>query len=472
MCAGMTHSCRIRTFVLSHEDTETIRVVPSKSLPTPASMPFDSTSGTPDRMMRLLLKRKSEQIHLALLATVAAFACVYTLANYYTGNTNHMLATMSVLPSAGVAFFLHRIGYRITSKVWNVVHSLFYIALLQLMAPRETLIVVFFLPLFIGTLIIFQGRQRKIGYGLLLLSLAVFATLITTEYSIGELPALSSEALKLEWMLNIGGASLICILEIFFIVRINDLFQRRLVEQTQEMQESNRTLRATLDTRDKLLSVISHDLRSPISVLSLALDALADSSTSESQREIILNDIRKRTSSTLGLIDNLLLWARAQKGVLSYEEHRMALTELGEMADRHISLLPSEKKIEFIRDPAPTCNVNADRNMIDAIIRNLISNAFKFTPPGGTVRIRFAPNGNACRVVVSDTGKGLDPYEIERIRSGHAFTTKGTSKESGHGLGLQLVRGFLHAHNTELLIQSKPGTGSEFAFELQRINPN
>ena len=90
MCAGMTHSCRIRTFVLSHEDTETIRVVPSKSLPTPASMPFDSTSGTPDRMMRLLLKRKSEQIHLALLATVAAFACVYTLANYYTGNTNHI----------------------------------------------------------------------------------------------------------------------------------------------------------------------------------------------------------------------------------------------------------------------------------------------------------------------------------------------------------------------------------------------
>jgi signal transduction histidine kinase len=431
-------------------------------------MPFNGNPGTPERVMRLLLNRKSEQIHLALLATVAAYAIIYTLANYLTGNTSHMLATISVLPSAGIAYILHILGYRIASKVWNVLHSLFYIALLQLLATRETFIVVFFLPVFIGTLIIFQGRQRKIGLALLGISILIFMGLILSDFSIGEPQKLSPEALRLEWMLNIGGASLLCILEILFILRINDLFQKRLVEQSQEMQQSNRTLRATLDTRDKLISVISHDLRSPIAVLHLALETLIDPSTPEDQRTLILENIHRRCSATLGLVDNLLLWAKAQKGILSYEEQEIALSELSEMAQRHISLLPSDKGISFECINTTESMVAGDRNMIDAVLRNLISNAFKFTPSGGYVKIRFTENANACRVSISDSGKGLDNYELERLRAGFAFTTNGTQKESGHGLGLQLVRGFLKAHNTELSIDSVPGTGSEFSFELRR----
>jgi two-component system sensor histidine kinase/response regulator len=269
-------------------------------------------------------------------------------------------------------------------------------------------------------------------------------------------------------MLNIGGASLLCILEILFILRINDLFQKRLVEQSQEMQQSNRTLRATLDTRDKLISVISHDLRSPIAVLHLALETLIDPSTPEDQRTLILENIHRRCSATLGLVDNLLLWAKAQKGILSYEEQEIALSELSEMAQRHISLLPSDKGISFECINTTESMVAGDRNMIDAVLRNLISNAFKFTPSGGYVKIRFTENANACRVSISDSGKGLDNYELERLRAGFAFTTNGTQKESGHGLGLQLVRGFLKAHNTELSIDSVPGTGSEFSFELRR----
>ncbi|MFM2201901.1 MAG: hypothetical protein RL040_1101, partial [Bacteroidota bacterium] len=112
--------------------------------------------------------------------------------------------------------------------------------------------------------------------------------------------------------------------------------------------------------------------------------------------------------------------------------------------------------------------VRGDRDMIEAIFRNLISNAIKFTGSGGKVDIAASENSNGWLFRVSDNGKGISRKDIERIISGISFTTAGTDNEKGHGLGMQLVQDFLHKHNSRLEIESELNRGTTFSFQLRK----
>jgi signal transduction histidine kinase len=112
--------------------------------------------------------------------------------------------------------------------------------------------------------------------------------------------------------------------------------------------------------------------------------------------------------------------------------------------------------------------VKGDRDMIEAIFRNLISNAIKFTPPGGNVTIAAQDHGKTWIFSISDNGKGMTSEEIERITGGISFTTSGTNREKGHGLGMQLVQDFIRKHNSSLKIDSMLEQGTTFSFELTK----
>jgi len=129
-------------------------------------------------------------------------------------------------------------------------------------------------------------------------------------------------------------------------------------------------------------------------------------------------------------------------------------------------LQASTKKISIIREMDELFTVYADRDMVTLVLRNLISNAIKFTPVAGSIVIRLKNESPFCRVSIIDNGIGMDQEALTRIQENNYYSTNGTAKESGTGLGLMLSKDFLSKNGGELLIESEPGKGSVFSFTL------
>jgi two-component system sensor histidine kinase/response regulator len=166
------------------------------------------------------------------------------------------------------------------------------------------------------------------------------------------------------------------------------------------------------------------------------------------------------------LLENLLHWSRLEEGVSSYHPEEVRLNNL---VDNCISLFgeaAANKGIFIKKEINGTITCTADRIMMETIFRNLISNAIKFSNPGGTVSISVKESDKEIRIRVSDQGIGMSPEQIQKLRFNGGFTRRGTSNEKGAGMGLTLVREFTHVHQGELIILSEPGKGSTFEVSI------
>jgi signal transduction histidine kinase len=218
-----------------------------------------------------------------------------------------------------------------------------------------------------------------------------------------------------------------------------------------------------------MMSVMSHDLRSPVASLDSAAELLLSGEMERETEQAILRQFKGRTSGMLDLIDKLLLWTRTQTNHITYTEAQIPLSELEEMVRNICILSQSSKSIEFSVNFTITNveKVLGDRDMLETIFRNLISNAAKYSNEGGFVQIAAHSTPMGCCIRVVDSGIGMSPDFLAKLNSGEVLTTRGTQNECGHGLGLQLVNDFLSKHNTELHVTSVPGKGSEFYFYLK-----
>jgi len=128
----------------------------------------------------------------------------------------------------------------------------------------------------------------------------------------------------------------------------------------------------------------------------------------------------------------------------------------------------AEKNIKILAEPTPF-QVKADLNMIKAVLRNLVANAIKFTHPNGAITLKAIEDGNYIRISIEDTGTGIAPENIQKIFNGQGFTTYGTAKEKGTGLGLMLCRDFVAKNNGRLSVESTLGKGTIFYFNLPKV---
>jgi signal transduction histidine kinase len=154
-----------------------------------------------------------------------------------------------------------------------------------------------------------------------------------------------------------------------------------------------------------------------------------------------------------------------------YREESIGISQIEQFVKSVSYLFANEKHIRFTYDFKTTSEalVRGDRDMIEAIFRNLISNAIKFTQPGGEVCISARENGKNWIFSVKDNGKGMSREDVKKIIGGISFTTSGTEEEKGHGLGMQLVQGFIQKHNSRLEIHSEIDQGTTFSFALQKL---
>lgn len=236
--------------------------------------------------------------------------------------------------------------------------------------------------------------------------------------------------------------------------------QSQIENQTNELERLNKL-------KDKLFSIISHDLKGPVHGLNELIKLTNKGVVSRDEFFEILPDISKNIDAVSTLLENLLAWTSTQMKGEYIDKGEFDISELLDQIFELFSARAKEKGINLQLIKNQGVKAYADRNMIDLVLRNLVSNAIKFTGNGDHVRIIMEEiNHSKVSVEILDTGLGISPENLEKLHFGESFTTLGKANESGTGLGLLLVRDYVQKNGGQLKISSELNKGSSFYFEL------
>ncbi|HOI33189.1 MAG TPA: tetratricopeptide repeat-containing sensor histidine kinase, partial [Bacteroidales bacterium] len=238
---------------------------------------------------------------------------------------------------------------------------------------------------------------------------------------------------------------------------------RSLQELNNTITEQNNTLQESNQAKDKLLSVIGHDLRSPFnSILGLLQLMTTDFETFDKQEQKeILQTLYKQAGETYQTVENLLQWALSQRGNIQCNALPLNLREVFSHEIIFLNQRAEAKNISLKCQLEDGANALADKELMLIVFRNLINNAIKFSESGQEIIIRNHVTHDWQVVEIEDHGKGMTPDQLKAIFSDQIFeSTKGTHNEGGTGLGLQLVKEFMHIQNGKFELESVAGQGS------------
>nr|WP_321411501.1 PAS domain-containing sensor histidine kinase [uncultured Carboxylicivirga sp.] len=237
------------------------------------------------------------------------------------------------------------------------------------------------------------------------------------------------------------------------------------------LQKSEKELKELNSTKDKLFSIISHDLRGPFSSIiglsELLIENLNDTTFTDFEK--YLRVINNSANNTLILLDNLLNWAKSQTGTLNFNPEKMILSEVVTEVINLYKPIARAKKIALNYFNLEEIDVFADKNILETVLRNLISNAIKFTDYEGDIWIYASRKDNWVEITVSDNGVGITKEkQKELFKLSTDSSTNGTKNKEGSGLGLILCKDFIEIQKGKLWVESREGKGSAFKFTIPR----
>jgi signal transduction histidine kinase len=236
----------------------------------------------------------------------------------------------------------------------------------------------------------------------------------------------------------------------------------KVLDQKKQLEESNQT-------KDKMFSIIAHDLRGPFSSMMGFLQMINDEykDFDDEQKVHMLQITYEQSLTTYSLLENLLQWSLSQRGMVEYHPEDINLYMLVENQLDIFKYRASNKNLILENSVKSNLTVCLDVNMITSVIRNLLGNALKFTPHGGKISLSSFETKKGVAIQIIDTGVGMPAEIIQGFESGARIeSTKGTENESGTGLGLEIVKDFAHKMKVEIQIKSKEGIGTEFILVL------
>ncbi len=246
-----------------------------------------------------------------------------------------------------------------------------------------------------------------------------------------------------------------------------DITEQKRTEQC--LKENEARLKELNATKDKLFSVIGHDLQGPLSNI-IGFSELIDKGYDQFSDEEIRRYnklIFQLSQSVSELLENLLTWARSQRNQVKIIPENISMQLIVEKCHNLLIHNLSHKQIQFINKVAAEAIVCADEEMITVVIRNLISNAVKFTQRGGTITVFTRETGESVLFGIKDTGIGIPAEKINcMFKASTSYTHPGTEGESGTGLGLIICKDFVERNGGKIWIESIPGKGSVFYFSL------
>lgn len=253
------------------------------------------------------------------------------------------------------------------------------------------------------------------------------------------------------------------------MMKISDRQQQQLISAREEVVKFNDELKQLNATKDKFFSIVAHDLKSPINSFLAISNLLVEHIDQFSIEEIqeMAKDVRNSGDNLIKLLENLLYWARIQMNRYEFQPEKVSLNTIVENNVNLLSLSASQKGV-LIKDQVPeNTSVVADQNMVNTIIRNLVSNAIKFTKNGDTITVGYKKENNFSCISIQDTGVGIKPEDLENLFKIDVTTTsRGTHNEKGTGLGLILCKEMVEKHNGTIRVESELNKGTTFTFSL------
>ncbi len=244
------------------------------------------------------------------------------------------------------------------------------------------------------------------------------------------------------------------------------LTRDKLLNTTSYLEELN-------SVKDKMFSVIGHDLRSPLSGVKMTLDLLAhtDKFNDDEELRMTIDMLVKTTDEVYNLLDNLLGWAKSQSGNVNLIPEKVNLKDLVNSVHILNKGNLKYKNIQFESDIDEKLNVFIDLNSMNIVFRNLLSNAIKFTPDDGRIGVIARQDGDDVIIEVQDNGVGIPEENISKLfDNAQHVTTYGTNRESGSGLGLLLCHDFVTRNGGNISVESEVGKGTNFILKLPVAN--
>ncbi len=241
-----------------------------------------------------------------------------------------------------------------------------------------------------------------------------------------------------------------------------------LVSKANLLEEQTENLSNLNAIKDRMFSIISHDLKNPIYSLRNLFRSVQKYNLPADEIKILIPDILNDLNYTTSLMDNLLNWAKSQMQGYSINPQpvniKLLITETIKLL--HLQMNAKEISLEECVDDAVI--IFADKDMLSLVLRNLISNAIKFTPIQGNIQLAATAKQELVEICIKDNGVGISAENINKIFEDNYFSTKGTSNENGTGLGLMLCKEFISKNGGQIFVESEVGKGSKFIFTVPR----
>ncbi len=265
---------------------------------------------------------------------------------------------------------------------------------------------------------------------------------------------------------------IILIISVLIYLNLSDKKKKNkeLKKQKEDIESQKVKLEEVNEIKNKLFSIIAHDLKSPLVTFKGMLDLVQAGVLTEKEFNSFIPELSENVECTTNMLNNLLSWTKSQmKGVeiikSEFDIHSI-IVNLISLYSKNIN----EKSLTVINEINSGTIIYTDKNILEFVLRNLIYNAIKFNHPNGIIKIYSVGIGSEqIKICVEDTGVGIPEKNLRQILEGNSITTAGTSNEKGNGLGLMLCKDFIESINGNLSITSKPNEGSCFCFTLKKV---
>ncbi|WP_281310163.1 sensor histidine kinase [Flavobacterium flavigenum] len=239
-------------------------------------------------------------------------------------------------------------------------------------------------------------------------------------------------------------------------------------------EKQDHKIQKLLDDKNQFFSIISHDLRGPVGAAASLSELLAEDIEKYSREEIreISEILCQSNKNSYKLLENLLEWSRVQTGMITFSPKKIILNTLIEENIELHKNAALNKNIHLLFEPGDVIEVQADKNMIDTVLRNLLNNAIKFTDKNGKVEIKLIKKDRKIEVAVIDNGIGIpDEIKDKLFKINRKVIQKGTENETGSGLGLLLCSEFINIHKGKIWVENNDSKGTTFKFTLPLVSP-
>jgi two-component system, OmpR family, sensor histidine kinase VicK len=264
--------------------------------------------------------------------------------------------------------------------------------------------------------------------------------------------------------ITLSAVAVLVVLFFYYIFRKTARLNRLISAQKEELEQQKEELEQLNHVKNRLFSVISHDMRAPVNALSAFVTVLEETDQSKESLIKFSNQLKKKLGYTSGMMENMLNWAASQLQGFRPFLQQTGMRELAEKAIGNAAGLAEEKGVQLVNAIPPEMTATIDKDMLQVVIRNLLSNAVKYSHPGSSVTVsgRETEAGQVT-IQVSDQGTGMPKDYVEKINSSDLEVLRsigGTLKEKGTGLGIYLCRTFAAMMNGSLQVESRPGIGT------------